>query len=110
MDAAEKIKIALDETRMLVLGGQVLLGFQMRSVFREEFESLSSHARTLDALALLLMVAVVGLLIAPAIHHRQVGNGDATRHTMRVIGLAMSGALALFALSMGISRLLNFSA
>jgi hypothetical protein len=34
MKLAQKIKIALDETRMLVLGVQILLGFQFRGVFR----------------------------------------------------------------------------
>jgi hypothetical protein len=108
MQAAEKIKIALDETRMLILGAQVLLGFQMRSVFQERFEDLPGHAKALDAVALLLMVAVVGLLIAPAIHHRWVENGDATRRTMRMVSLAMSGALALFAFSMSISLFIAF--
>jgi uncharacterized protein DUF6328 len=108
MDAAEKIKIALDETRMLVLGAQVLLGFQMRSVFQDEFEELPGHAKTLDAVALLLMVVVVGFLIAPAIYHRQVDDGDATRRTMHAISLAMSGALALFALCLGINIFIAF--
>ena len=108
MDAAEKIKIALDETRMLILGAQVLLGFQMRSVFQKEFASLPGYARTLDSVALLLMVAVVGLLIAPAIHHRQVDSGNATRRIMHTISLAMSSALALFAVSMGINTFIAF--
>jgi hypothetical protein len=40
MDSAEKLKLALDETRMLVLGAQVLLGFQLRSAFQEAFDAL----------------------------------------------------------------------
>jgi len=68
MEAAQKLKIALDETRMLILGAQVLLGFQMRSAFLEGFEHLSTSSRLCDAIALLLMVAVVGLLIAPALN------------------------------------------
>ena len=70
MDAAQKLKIALDEARMLILGAQVLLGFQMRSVFQEAFEQLPVSSKVGDAAALLLMVTVVGLLIAPAAHHR----------------------------------------
>jgi len=30
MELTKKIKIALDETRMLILGAQILLGFQFR--------------------------------------------------------------------------------
>jgi hypothetical protein len=103
MDAAEKIKIALDETRMLVLGAQVLLGFQMRSVFQDEFDALSASAKTGNGIALLILVGVVGLLMAPAVQHRIVDGGEATRRIMRVINGAMTAALPLFALSLAIN-------
>ena len=35
-----KINTALDETRMLILGTQVLIGFGYRVVFEEEFPQL----------------------------------------------------------------------
>jgi hypothetical protein len=103
MDAAEKIKLALDESRMLVLGAQVLLGFQMRSVFQEEFDALPHYAKAGNGISLLLMVSVLGLLLAPAIQHRVVDNGDATRRLMRVISAAMTAALGLFAFSLAIN-------
>jgi hypothetical protein len=103
MEAAQKLKIALDETRMLILGAQVLLGFQMRSAFQDAFETLPASSKGWDMVALLMMVAVVGLLIAPAAHHRVADDGDATRRVMRIITLAMSGALLLFALALGIN-------
>jgi len=106
MDAAEKIKIALDETRMLIMGAQVLLGFQMRSVFQDEFDALAEHAKAGTGIALLIMVAVLGLLLAPAIQHRVVENGDATRRIMRVISAALTAALGLFAFSLAINMFL----
>ena len=45
--------------RMLLLGIQVLLGFQMRSAFEDKFEKLPGHTQVLDAIALTLMVLVV---------------------------------------------------
>jgi uncharacterized protein DUF6328 len=102
MDGAEKVKLALDESRILVLGAQVLLGFQLRSVFQERFDDLPGHAKTLDAVSLLLMVLVIGLLIAPAIHHRIIENGDATTRALRAISLLMGVALLPFAVSLGI--------
>jgi Family of unknown function (DUF6328) len=75
MDSAEKLKLALDETRMLVLGAQVLLGFQLRSAFQEVFDAPLTPSRTLDAIALMLMLLVFGLLITPAIHHRVADDG-----------------------------------
>jgi Family of unknown function (DUF6328) len=103
MDAVEKVKIALDETRTLVLGAEVLLGFQLRSVFEDRFDALADHAKAGNGVALLVMVTVVGLLVAPAIQHRVVDNGDATTRIMRVINTFMTAALALFALSLGIN-------
>lgn len=103
MEGAQRLKIALDETRMLILGAQVLLGFQMRSVFQESFERVSGPSRLCDAIAVLLMVALVGLLIAPAAYHRLVDDGNATRRSIHVINLGMYGALLLFALALGIN-------
>jgi hypothetical protein len=35
MELSKKVKIALDETRILILGAQILLGFQFRGVFSD---------------------------------------------------------------------------
>jgi len=103
MVGAEKLKIALDETRMLVLGAQILLGFQLRSAFQERFDELPPYVQNLDAVSLLLMVGVLGLLIMPAIHHRVVENGDATTNAQRTISLMMALALLPFAVSLGLN-------
>src|SRR5215510_1841618 len=101
MDPATRVKLALDESRMLILGAQVLLGFQLRSAFQDRFEQLSPHAKTIDAASLVLMVVVIGLLIAPPIHHRVVENGNATARILRAIGIIMPWALLPLALSLG---------
>lgn len=103
MDGAEKVKLALDELRMLALGAQVLLGFQLSSVFQQRFDALSAHARTLDALSLILMVMVLGLLIAPAIRLRVVDDGNASTRAVRHMGTMMSLALLPFAISLGMN-------
>jgi hypothetical protein len=38
MKISKKVKVALDETRMLVLGAQILIGFQFRGVFQNLYE------------------------------------------------------------------------
>jgi len=75
MELSKKVKIALDETRMLILGAQILLGFQFRGPFSDGFDQLPTGARYLAGLALGLMVCVVGLLIAPGPYHRIVEGG-----------------------------------
>jgi hypothetical protein len=103
MDGAKKVKLALDEARTLILGAQVLLGFQLRSAFQDQFHVIPTQSRFLDATALLLMSLVVGLLIAPAICHRVVENGDATARIQRLTRLVMAAALIPFALAIGIN-------
>ena len=39
MQLARLVRTALDETRMLVLGAQILLGFELSGVFRDGFEN-----------------------------------------------------------------------
>src|ERR1700676_1501759 len=70
MKLSKKIKIGLDEPRILILGAEILLGFCFRSVCQDGYESLPAYSRYLDGLALGLMVCVVGLLIAPGPYHR----------------------------------------
>jgi hypothetical protein len=40
MALSDKVKMALDETRTLILGAQVLLGFQCQAAFQERFDDL----------------------------------------------------------------------
>ncbi len=102
MDIAKKIKIGLDETRMLVLGAQVLVGFQFRGVFADGFERLPDVSRQLDAVALLLMIVTLGLLILPGLHQRIVEEGLDSARLYRFTGRVASLALAPFALSLGL--------
>jgi hypothetical protein len=45
MEISKKLKIALDETRMEVLGVQILIGFQFRSVFQNSFDTLPAWSQ-----------------------------------------------------------------
>ena len=75
MELSKKVKVALDETRMLILGAQILLGFQFRGVFSDGYDQLPADSRYLSGVALGLMICVVGLLITPGPYHRMVGAG-----------------------------------
>jgi hypothetical protein len=100
----KKLKTALNETRLLVLGGQILLGFQFHGVFQESFRELSPLARGLDAVALLLMVTTLALLIAPSMQHRIVEQGRTTARIFHATGSMAGAALLPFALSLGIDH------
>ena len=76
MSLSKKVKVALDETRTLILGAQILLGFQLQGVFRPVFDRLPWHDRLLDIASLLFSSLTVGLLIAPSLQHQIVDGGD----------------------------------
>ena len=89
----DKIKTALDESRMLILGAQVLLGFQYRAVFEPGFDKLPISSQYLKVCGLCLMLVAVGLLMSPGAFHRIVEEGedreDVHRFTSRIMGLAL---------------------
>src|SRR5438270_12832754 len=60
MKLSDKVKIALEETRILILGAQTLLGFGCRGVFEDRFDQLPAYARYADGVGL-------GLLSAPSV-------------------------------------------
>jgi DMSO reductase anchor subunit len=97
-----KVKYALDESRMLVLGAQVLVGFQMRSVFEKGFESLPVVSQALKLFGLGLMLVAVGLIISPSSYHRLVERGEDTHEIHRYTSKMMDWALLPFAFGLGI--------
>jgi Family of unknown function (DUF6328) len=109
MDGARKLKIALDETRMLILGAQVLLGFQLRGPFEKMFETMDASLKAAHAVSLMLMIVVVGLLIAPGVHHRVIDEGHATWRMQLAISRVMEVTLAIFATSLATSMLVAFA-
>jgi hypothetical protein len=99
---ADRVENALNETRMLILGAQVLLGFQFQAVFLPGFERLTPESQRLTLVAHLLMLIAVGLLMAPGAYHQIVEGGNDSLRVSRFTGLIASLALLPFALGMGI--------
>jgi uncharacterized protein DUF6328 len=102
MSITLKTKTALGETRLLVLGGNILLGFQFNGVFQQEFDKLPAHARTLDGVALVLMVCAIALLVAPSMRHRIAERGRDSHDLLEMIRLMAALALLPFAFSLGL--------
>lgn len=78
MPLPQKLKTALDENRLLILGAQILMGFQFNGTFQDAFDELAPSVRQLFGLAFVLMTLTLGLLIAPAMQHRLVEYGEDT--------------------------------
>ena len=54
---------------MLILGAQLLLGFQLRSFFEKGFETLPIPTQFMQLVALGAILAALALLIAPTAYH-----------------------------------------
>lgn len=98
----DKIQNALDEGRMLVLGSQVLLGFQYRSAFETGFEKLPVASQYLKLVGLGLMLLALGLLLTPGAFHRIVEGGEDTHRLHRFASRVMDCALLPFAAALGL--------
>jgi len=103
MALTDKLKIALDETRLLILGSQILFGFQLNGMFQDGFEELSAVARGLNVCGLFLMAGTVGLLVAPSMQHRIVERGYDSRRLYAAATRFAELALLPFAVSLGLT-------
>jgi hypothetical protein len=99
----DKIENALNETRILVLGIQILIGFGFRSFFEPGFSSMTPASQQLQLVALGLMLLGFGLLMIPVPYHRIVLHGRNTAHLHRLATLTVSAGLLPFALAMCLS-------
>jgi hypothetical protein len=98
----DKVENALGESRMLVLGAQVLVGFQFRSVFEPGFDALALPGQLAKLAGLGLMLVALGLIISPSAYHRLVENGEDTENQHRYTSKMMTWALLPFALGLGL--------
>lgn len=87
---------------MLIIGAQVLLGFQYRSVFETGFEKLPPSSHYLKLCGLCLLLITVALIMATGAYHRIVAEGEATRDVHRFTSKIMGLALMPFALGFGL--------
>ncbi len=101
MTLERKLKIALDESRLLILGAQVLFGFQFNGIFQELFDELPPLSRALAVCGLMLLILTIGLLVTPSMEHRLVEQG---RDSPRVLALTtVFGGAALLPLSIALA-------
>ena len=90
---SDKIKTALDESRMLILGTQILLGFQYRAFFEKGFEEIPRVSRYLKLAGLAVLLLAVALIMWPSAYHRIVWKGndaeDVHEFATRVMDVAL---------------------
>ncbi len=97
-----KVKNALDESRILILGAQVLLGFQYRAFFEKRFEELTTAERELGLVALFALLVTVAALFLPASRHRIVEQGFDSGRFHRFTMMVMRFVLLPFAIGLSV--------
>src|ERR1041385_7358673 len=102
MSVERRFKMALDETRLLLLGVQILCGFQFEAVFQQSFKELPEVSHWFDGIALLLMTISLACLVAPASQHRLVERGEVTGRIRRVTTTFAAIALLPFGIALGL--------
>jgi hypothetical protein len=97
-----KVQTALDEARMLMLGTQVLIGFNFRGVLEPGFDKLPTSGQYLKLVSLGLLLLTLGLLLWPGAFHQQVERGEDTSRTHSFTTRVMSWALLPFGIGLGL--------
>lgn len=97
-----KVKNALDESRILVLGSQVLLGFQYRAFFEKGFEKLGRVERAFEFAALFALLVTLGSLFLPPARHRIVERGFDSARFHRFTMAVMRFVLLPFAIGLSL--------
>src|SRR5437763_9642376 len=103
----DKIKLALDESRMLILGAQILLGFDLRSAFEPAFDRLPRSSQLLKIATLVVLLGAIALIMAPGSYHRIVRGGsdaeDVHQFATMVMDIALVPILIILALDIYLS-------
>lgn len=101
-DFKDRVKLSLDESRMLMLGMQVLLGVEFNSVFQETFSQLPVGLQQLKLAAMGLQLIALGFIVSPIPFHQLVGRGENSPHTVSHVTRAVTIALLPFALGLAL--------
>jgi hypothetical protein len=96
----DKLKLSLDELRILILGAEVILGFHMRTWFTDGYEDFPRLFQDLDFTALAFTVATIMLLMAPCTAHRIRARGKASEEIVAMSTRAFCVALLTMSLAL----------
>jgi len=101
-DPDAKTQVALNESRILVLGVQVLLSFQYSSFLESSFDKLPYSSQYLEIIALGLLIIAFGLFVAPAPNHLLIWSDEDSPSLQKFVTIATEIALVPFATAMAL--------
>jgi Family of unknown function (DUF6328) len=108
MNQDRKLKTALDESRLLILGAQVLFGFLFQAVFQDLFMEVPPASQALQCVGLGFMLLSVCLLIAPSLYHQIIFDGENRRGALAYASRFAGASLLPLTLGLGASVFVVF--
>ena len=105
-----RLKDVLDDTRLVMLGIQLLMGVQYTAAFTPGFARLPTVWRWLDAIALLLILYSAALLLSTPAFHQLADRGHATGRMLTRASRCLGAAMVPSAIALGIDVALAFRA
>lgn len=99
----DRIENVLNESRMLLLGGQVMLGFSYRICFEQSFDRIPAAARLAELSGLGIMTAGLGWLLWPAAFHQITEHGRETESIHQFTTRVLDWGLLPFAAGLALS-------
>lgn len=108
MEIESRLKTALDESRLLILGAQVLFGFQFEAVFQELFPSIPQSSRYIHCLGLVMLLISVCLLIAPSLFHQIIFEGESRPGAITAATMLAGASLLPLTVGLGAAAFVTF--
>lgn len=99
---SEKIENALNESRILALVAEVMVGFEYQAIFQPGFQHLAARTQLLRLAALGLTLFAFALFLSPAAFHQIVERGRLSDALNRFISRVTTVAQAPFAVALGL--------
>ncbi len=103
-----KLKVALDESRLLILGAQVLFGFQFQATFQELFEMVPEISRVVHGAGLILLLISICLLVAPSLYHQIIFDGESRVAAIHMATWCAGASLLPFTIGLGAAGFVAF--
>src|SRR3954447_22876594 len=103
---AKQFKLALDESRILALGNQVLVALAFRTSFEKGFADLPHTDQLIGLAATSLLLLALAATMTPAARHQIVEGGKPSKALLRHVTRMVSLALLPFTLALGLTTYL----
>jgi uncharacterized protein DUF6328 len=108
METEGRLKTALDESRLLILGAQVLFGFQFEAVFQDLFPDIPASSRYIHCVGLVMLLISVCLLIAPSLFHQIMFEGESRPDAVTMATVLAGASLLPLTIGLGAAAFITF--